>query len=92
VLIIGGPLEEIIAKTKGRIRYSLKGSPVVKNNLVRNLYAALKISIVTLIELYYGAYKSQKVMSNLGKIKRIALRIPLKSSSLVGSSLKSLQC
>jgi tRNA(fMet)-specific endonuclease VapC len=51
--------------------YSLKGNTVVKKNLERNLHAALKISIVTLMELYYGAYKSQKVASNTGKIKRI---------------------
>jgi tRNA(fMet)-specific endonuclease VapC len=51
--------------------YSLKGHSTVKKNLERNLHAALKISIVTLMELYYGAYKSQKVASNIGKIKRI---------------------
>jgi predicted nucleic acid-binding protein len=51
--------------------YSLKGHPAVKKNLERNLHAALKISIVTLMELYYGAYKSQKVTSNLSKIKSI---------------------
>ena len=51
--------------------YNLKGHSAVKKNLERNLHAALKISIVTLMELYYGAYKSQKVASNIGKIKRI---------------------
>jgi tRNA(fMet)-specific endonuclease VapC len=53
------------------IIYSLKGHSAVKKNLERNLHAALKISIVTLMELYYGAYKSQKVTSNLGKIRLI---------------------
>ncbi len=51
--------------------YSLKGHSSVKKNLEQNLHAAIKISIVTLMELYYVAYKSQKVASNLGKIKRI---------------------
>jgi tRNA(fMet)-specific endonuclease VapC len=51
--------------------YSLKGHPTVKVNLERHRQAVLKISIVTLMELYYGAYKSQKVMSNLSKIKSI---------------------
>jgi predicted nucleic acid-binding protein len=51
--------------------YSLKGHAAVKKNLERNLQVAIKISIVTLMELYYGAYKSQNVASNLGKIKRI---------------------
>lgn len=51
--------------------YSLKGHPTVKINLERHRNAILKISVVTLMELYYGAFKSQKVMSNLGKIKTI---------------------
>ena len=51
--------------------YSLKGHAAVKKHLENNLHATLKISIVTLMELYYGAYKSQKVASNLGKIKLI---------------------
>ena len=51
--------------------YSLKGHSSVKLNLERNRHAALSISVVTLMELYYGAYKSQNVASNLGKIKRI---------------------
>ena len=53
------------------IIYSLKGHPMVKVNLERHRHAVLKISIVTLMELYYGAYKSQKVASNLAKIKSI---------------------
>jgi predicted nucleic acid-binding protein len=51
--------------------YSLKGHAAVKKNLERHLHAPLKISIVTLMELYYGAYKSQKVASNLGKVKHL---------------------
>ncbi len=57
--------------------YSLKGHSAVKKNLERNLHAALKISIVTLMELYYGAYKSQKVVSNIGKIKRIEAAVEI---------------
>ncbi|MFZ0242714.1 MAG: type II toxin-antitoxin system VapC family toxin [Desulfobacterales bacterium] len=51
--------------------YSLKGHATVKKNLERNRRVALKISIITLMELYYGAYKSQQVAGNLAKIKRI---------------------
>ena len=40
------------------IIYSLKGHSAVKKNLERNFHAALKIGIVTLMELYHGAYKS----------------------------------
>jgi tRNA(fMet)-specific endonuclease VapC len=57
------------------IIYSLKGHPMVKANLERHLHAVLKISIATLMELYYGAYKSQKVTSNLAKIKSIEAAI-----------------
>lgn len=73
--------------------YSLKGHRAVKKNLERNLHAPLKISIITLMELYYGAYKSQNVASNLGKIKRIedAVEIILlgKESAEVFAMLKA---
>lgn len=53
------------------IMYILKGHPVVERNLRRYYHDPIKICIVTLMELYYGAYKSQKVMSNLAKIKTL---------------------
>lgn len=31
----------------------------------------IKMSIITLLELYYGAYKSQKITSNLAKIRTL---------------------
>lgn len=75
------------------IIYSLKGHPAVKKNLERNLHAALKISIITLMELYYGAYKSQKLASNLGKVKHLEATleiIPLgKESAEVFAMLKA---
>lgn len=37
----------------------------------QHLHDPMKISVVTLMELYYGAYKSQRVESNLAKIKTI---------------------
>lgn len=51
--------------------YSLKGHETVKENLQKHIHDAIQISAVTLMELYYGAYKSQKVESNLAKIKKI---------------------
>ena len=43
--------------------------------MVRNLgnhqYDSLKSSVSTLMELYYGAYKSQKTSANLAKVRRI---------------------
>lgn len=51
--------------------YSLKAHPVVQENLRRHYHEPLKISVVTLMELYYGAYKSKKTTSNLAKIKTL---------------------
>jgi tRNA(fMet)-specific endonuclease VapC len=51
--------------------YSLKGHETVKSNLTSHLQDPMGISAVTLMELYYGAYKSQKVESNLAKVKTI---------------------
>ncbi len=53
------------------IIYSLKGHPVLQENLRRHLNDPLQISIVTCLELYYGAYKSQQITGNLAKVKRI---------------------
>lgn len=53
------------------IIYALKGNPSVKENLQRHLNDPLKISVITLMELYYGAYKSKQVTSNLAKIKAL---------------------
>jgi len=52
------------------IIYSLKGHPVLQKNLRRHLNDPLQISIVTCLELYYGAYKSQQVTGNLAKVKK----------------------
>jgi len=51
--------------------YSLKAHPVVQENLRRHYHEPLKISVITLMELYYGAYKSKKTTSNLAKIKTL---------------------
>jgi len=53
------------------IIYSMKGVGSVKENLLRHYHCPMKISIIKLMELYYGAYKSQKVVSNLAKIKKL---------------------
>ena len=51
--------------------HCLKGHEIVNKNLRRHLNDPIHISVVTLMELYYGAYKSQKVESNLAKIKTL---------------------
>ena len=53
------------------IIYSLKGNDCVLRNLGNHQYDSLKISVITLMELYYGAYKSQKTNANLAKVRRI---------------------
>ena len=53
------------------IIYNLKGHEAVKRNLQRHIEDPMKISIITLMELYYGAHKSQKVAGNLAKVKRL---------------------
>ncbi|HED00317.1 MAG TPA: type II toxin-antitoxin system VapC family toxin [Proteobacteria bacterium] len=53
------------------IIYNFKGHAAVQGNLRHHLYDPLKISVVTLMELYYGAYKSQKTASNLAKLKTL---------------------
>ena len=51
--------------------YSLKGHDAVRRNLDRHTMDPIKISIVTLMELYYGAYKSQQMEGNLAKIRTL---------------------
>ena len=51
--------------------YSLKGDPAVKKNLLEHVHDPMKMSVITLMKLYYGAHKSQKITSNLAKIKTL---------------------
>ncbi len=53
------------------IIYNLKGNEAIKKNLQHHFDAPLKISVITLMELYYGAYKSEKFSSNLAKVRTI---------------------
>lgn len=51
--------------------YILKGHPTVEQNLQRRPHDPIKLCVITLMELYYGAYKSQKVTGNLAKIRTL---------------------
>jgi tRNA(fMet)-specific endonuclease VapC len=53
------------------IIYSLKGNQRVVQNLKNHQYDPLRISVISLMELYYGAYKSKQISANLAKIRRI---------------------
>ena len=51
------------------IIYSLKGHEAVQRNLSTHIDDPMSLSVISLMELYYGAYKSQKVTSNISKIR-----------------------
>jgi len=53
------------------IIFSLKGNASVQKNLLFHINDPIKTCVITLMELYYGAYKSQKVTGNLAKIKTL---------------------
>lgn len=53
------------------IIYLLKGNQKVQENLRLHANDQLRISIITLMELYYGAHKSQHVEANLAKIRTL---------------------
>lgn len=51
--------------------FNLKGNPAVRKSLLNHLEDPIMISLITLMELYYGAHKSQKVAGNVAKIKML---------------------
>ncbi len=53
------------------IIYSMKGNESIQKNLRQHSAMPLSISVVTLMELYYGARKSKRVSANLAKIKTL---------------------
>lgn len=78
------------------IIYSLKGNENVVKNLEKHIYDPVKISIITLMELYYGAFKSKRVAGNLAKIKTIESSFEIipagrESSEIFGRLKASLQ-
>lgn len=57
--------------------YSLKGHTTVQKNLRLHLHDPMYLSTITMMELYYGAYKSQQVDANLAKLGTIETIFPL---------------
>jgi tRNA(fMet)-specific endonuclease VapC len=53
------------------IIFSLKGHEAIKKNLQIHFEDPMKICVITLMELYFGAYKSEKVTGNIAKIRTI---------------------
>ena len=69
--------------------YNLKGNVNVQKNLRQHINDAINLSVITLMELYYGAYKSQKISANLAKIKALeqsieTIPIGLESTEIFG--------
>lgn len=53
------------------IIYNLKGNDAITKNLQHHFQDPMKICVITLMELYFGAYKSEKVAGNLAKVRTI---------------------
>lgn len=51
--------------------YSLKGHAAVCENLEKHRADPLAVSVISLMELYYGAHKSRHPESNLAKVRTI---------------------
>ena len=69
--------------------YSMKGKEAVQKNLLLHFNDPIMLNTITLMELYYGAYKSQKVTSNLAKIKLLEqsleiIHIGMESAEIFG--------
>jgi len=51
--------------------YALKGQPDVMRNLALHAGDPLGVSVITLMELYYGAFRSRQVAGNLAKVRAL---------------------
>ena len=51
--------------------YALKGQPDVMRNLALHADDPLSVSVITLMELYYGAFRSRQVAGNLAKVRSL---------------------
>ena len=51
--------------------YNMKGNEAIKRNLQDHFEDPMKICVITVMELYYCAYKSKKITGNLSKVRTI---------------------
>ena len=72
---------------------SLKGHEIVNDHIRRHIDDPIKTTVVSLMELYYGAYKSENKTGNLSKVKMIAgameIVLPGPESAEIFGMLKS---
>jgi tRNA(fMet)-specific endonuclease VapC len=52
--------------------YSLKGQALVVANVTRHREDRMAMSVISLMELYYGARKSQRMEANLAKVRALS--------------------
>jgi tRNA(fMet)-specific endonuclease VapC len=76
--------------------YSLKGDLSVRKNLEAHLQEPVKICAISLMELYYGAYKSSQMTANLAIVRKLEnsfeiLAIGRESTETFGMLKSSLQ-
>lgn len=57
--------------------YILKGHSATTEHLKRHIHDLMKISVVTYMELYYGAYKSQRITANAARVKALGQSIEM---------------
>ena len=57
--------------------YSLKGNENVRRNLEGHLNDPMKLCVITLMELYFGAYKSERVAWNLARVRTLQNSLPV---------------
>ncbi len=57
--------------------YALKGHATVTENLRIHLDDPMYLSTITMMELYYGAFKSQNIDANLAKLSTLENSFPL---------------
>jgi tRNA(fMet)-specific endonuclease VapC len=53
------------------IIYSLKGHSALAKNLGEHVEDPMRISVITMMELYFGAYKSRRFEANIAKVRAI---------------------
>ena len=75
--------------------YNLKGNTAVQKNLLIHINDPIKTSVITLMELYYGAY-NKKELAEIRKVKRpilsriwAALATPLYSAAVWAAPIKT---
>lgn len=51
--------------------YMFKGRPQVLENIRNHAADFLRLSVVTLMELYHGAYKSQRPTANMARVRAL---------------------